>query len=452
MMMTRLTPGLLFVSVGLASACASPPRPASSPEVATIAFDRVAVVPMTGDTILPNMTVVVQGERIVHVGPAGRVPIPRGAQVIDGENRWLMPGLVDAHAHTLGPERFTRRLFLLGLTKGVTTAMILSGDSMAVALRDKYAAGADLGPTLYVAGPLAQDSLMSYEDGMRLAREYHAAGYDLIKVYNDLSRDGYRGVMLQARELRLPVVGHIVRSMDLEGVLGAGQRGIVHMEEYLHTYFGLRMSDTAHVARFDPNAIPYLAAITAQSGTYVTPTLVTWERMLALAEDLEQALTQPGIEYLGRVIGGALRRHGEGLSDRTPGQVRNHREALAFQRRMTRAFHEAGVPLLTGTDAPLGVTIPGIGLHRELQNLVNAGLSPLEALRAATRNAAEYVGRGTVFGTVEEGRRADLLLLEGNPLGSVSNAGRIKGVMVRGRWLSDERIAAELSALRESDD
>lgn len=446
---------LLMIGLGAPAAAQTPPCEPEPTQDSVFAFVGANVLPMSDDTVLIDHTVVVRNGRIAAVGPRRRITVPRSVVRIEARGRWLMPGLADAHVHTVGPPAITRRLFLIGLTQGVTTAMVLSGDTLALQLRDRFATGADLGPTLYVAGPLVEDSTMTYSEGIRLAEEYHGAGYDLIKVYNRLSRSGYRGVMLRAEQLGVPVVGHVVRSMDVEGVLGAGQRGIVHMEEYLHTYFGLKMSDTTLVAEeiLDPAAIPYLASITADAGTYVTPTLVAWEGMLALAEDLESALEKPGMAYLGKVLRDALRRHGKSAyADKFahPRQVHNLREALAFQRRMTRAFHEAGVPLVAGTDAPIAVTMPGFALRRELQHLVDAGLSPHQALTAATRNAAEYIGEGEEFGTVQIGTRADLLLLEANPREDVTAVERIAGVMTRGRWLDRQRIEAVLTCLREA--
>jgi imidazolonepropionase-like amidohydrolase len=446
---------LLIPALLLVTGCLAVPRPATTREPETIVFRNVNVIPVAGEqAILPDSTVVIRGGTIASVGREGRIAIPPEARVIDGRGRWLIPGLVDAHTHTVGPERITQRLYLLGLTQGVTGAIVLVGDPMTLGLRDKYASGAELGPTLFVASPKVEAGEMSFEQGVELAREYRDAGYDLIKVYNDLSREGYRALMLQAREARLPVVGHIVRAMDVEGVLGAGQHGIVHMEEYLYTWFGVKFSDPEQTAadKLDPAAIPYLAAITATAGTFVTPTLVTFERITALAENFDRAMAVEGIEFLGPIIGDALHRHGkETYAERfaDPRQLQNLRDALAFQRQMVGAFHRAGVPLLAGTDAPIAVTIPGYGLHRELHHLVEAGLTPLQALQTATRNAAEYLGRGDELGTVEAGKRADLILLEANPLEEITNSTKIAGVMTRGRWLGraaiDELLSTQLN-------
>lgn len=441
------------------------PQPAQD---SVFAFVGVNVIPMTRDTVLRNQTVIVRDGRIYRIGRTGRVRVPPAARVIAGQGRWLMPGLVDAHFHlaTSGGESIepvivslNQKLLSLLLARGVTSAIELgslglSGDVAGTRLhmRGEIAAGRRIGPTLYVASDKANDTTLSHAGGIQLVDEARVAGYDLIKVYNKLSKPGYRGIILRAEQTGMPVVGHVVRSVGLEGVLGSGQRGIPHLEEFLPEYFGFRITDTTEVqgSKLDPGAIPYLAGITREANVWVTPTMVTFKTMLAQAEGLNSVLSRPEVKYIPRVLMDALWGPGQNpYSPRFshPRIIGNLREALAFQNQMLRAFHHSGVPLLVGTDAPAAGVVPGYSVHEELANLVEAGLTPYEALVAATRNPAAYLGTQE-FGTVEEGRRADVLLLEANPLEDVAHAARITGVMARGRWLDSNWIAATLACLR----
>jgi imidazolonepropionase-like amidohydrolase len=417
---------------------------------------------MSRDTVLEDVTVLVDGGRIAGVGPAGALRLPSGARVIDGRGRWLMPGLADAHAHlvvTVGAapdvrarwQAVNERLLLVGLTRGVTTAVELGGvglgpdpDRVLPALRQDIAAGQRLGPTLYLATAKANDSALTRAQGMRLVDSARAGGYDLVKVYNALSREGYRGILLRAQQLGMPVVGHVVRAVGLEGTLGSGQRGIVHAEEYLPTYFPFRVTDTLQVPErvLDTAAIPYLARRTRAAGVWVTPTLVTSETVVAQAERLDSVLARPEVRRVPRPLYDALWAPGVNpyaTRFSHPRRLRNLRASLEFQRRLVGALHAAGVPLLAGSDTPAAGVVPGDALHDELRNLVGAGLTPYEALAAATRNVAAFLGTDA-FGTVEVGKRADLLLLDANPLDDVRNARRIRGVMVRGRWLPVEEL------------
>jgi hypothetical protein len=422
---------------------------------------------MTRDTVLHDMTVFVRGEQIVRISHASRTPIPPGTRVVEGRGRWLMPGLADAHAHlvvTIGAkpdlrakwQNINEQLLLLGLAQGVTTVLELGGvglgpdpDHVLPELRSDIAAGRRSGPTVYLASAKANDSTLTREQGMRLVDSARADGYNLIKVYNALSREGYRGIMLRAKQLDIPVVGHVVRSMGLEGTLGSGQRGIAHLEEYLPTYFSFRVSDTLQVPErvLNPAAIPYLARITKESAVWITPTLVTFETLLAQAENLDSVLARPEVRYIPKDLYDIL--WAPGVNPYAPRfshprRVLNLRAALDFQRNLVRALHEAGVPLLVGSDAPAAGVVPGYALHDELRNLVEAGLTPYEALVAGTRNAATYLGKDD-FGTVEVGKRADLVLLEANPLDDIKNTQRITGVMARGRWFGEADLRNLLS-------
>jgi hypothetical protein len=346
---------------------------------------------------------------------------------------------------------------MLGLSQGVTTVVELGGvglapdpDRVLPELRREISTGERFGPTIYLATAKANDSTLTRHQGVLLVDSARAEGYDLIKVYNALSREGYRGIMLRAAELNIPVAGHVVRAIGLEGTLGSGQRGIVHLEEYLYTFFPFLVTDTLQVPEriLDEAAIPYLARITRESGVFVTPTLVTFRTMLAQAENLDSVLARPEVQKVPGDLYDVLWAPGVNpYSPRFshPRIVHNLRAALAFQRQMVRVFHQAGVPLLVGSDAPAAGVVPGYSLHEELRNLVEVGLTPYEALVAATRNPAAFLGTDE-FGTVEKGKRADLLLLEDNPLLDVTNAQQIVGVVVRGRWHAIAELIAGRTA------
>lgn len=448
--------GVVLVSWGGTPASVDGQVPAAPPEFAAeslVAFVGVHVIPMDRDTVLANHTVVVSGGRIAASGPAGELPVPPGALRIAGEGRWLLPGLVDAHFHLTIHRGINEAVLLLALASGTTRVLELGGDTLSLRLRAEVAAGELPGPSMHVAGPHLRDSAMTREEGIAFVDRHQAAGYDLIKIYNQASKEGFRGVMLRARELGVPTIGHVPRSMDLEGTLGGGQRGIAHLEEYLYTYFGVRLSDSTQLAgsRLDADAIPYLAGITRAAEAWVTPTLVTFEGILALSRDLRTELGKPEIGYVPKLFYDALWAPGvNAYEDRFthPRQRDNLAVALAFQRRMVGAFHRAGVPLLAGTDALVAAVVPGFAMHEELRNLVDAGLTPYEALGAATRNAAEFMRMADEFGTVEVGKSADLLLLTANPLADIGNSDRIVGVMARGRWLPEPQLRIALERLR----
>jgi hypothetical protein len=415
---------------------------------------------MTGEPVRADMTVIVSGNKITAVGR--NIDGPAGAKVVDGRGRWLMPGLVDAHAHITNIRSIDEPLLEVALANGVTSELEMGGKNLTnpppierVRMRDEIAAGKLVGPTLYVGAPKVRDDKLTNAAGVALVDQFRAEGYDFIKVYNEVPKDGYRGILLRAHQIGMPVYGHVVRAMGLEASLGSGQRGIVHMEEFLYEYFDFRLSEIESdpTKRLDPDAIPYFAEQAKRSEVWVTPTLVFFERMTEQAEDLDAVLAHPRSKYIpGPYYRGnwVRAKNTRALSFDKPQHWRNLRAALAYQVRMTKAFADLGVPLLVGTDSVGTGTTPGFDVHEELVNLVEAGLSPQQVLVAATCSAAQYLGRED-FGTIAPGQRADILLLKGDPLQDINNTKKIEGVMANGRWFDRAALDALLEKNRRKD-
>lgn len=410
------------------------------------AFIHVRVIPMDTDQILDDHTVLIENGRIARIGPSKDIPIPSGTRTIDGRNeRYLMPGLCDSHVHVLEPDEFA-----LYVVNGVTTVRNMSGEPFHLDWRRAIADERMFGPTLVTTGPTIDSvppdgsnrAIVRTRDEAELAVELmHADGYDLLKVYSGLTPDAFDGVMRASKRLQMQVVGHLARPVGLERALAAGQASIDHAEEYLYTYF----------ANAGPEKIPDAVRITRDAGASVVPTLVAFDTIRAQVADVAAMSKRPELRFVDPAQVARWQRKDTGYQ-RTfaPSDAARLASSLAFQKALVRALHEGGVPLLAGTDAGVafGVSfvLPGFALHEELANLRACGLSPFETLRTATSNAARFLRREKEFGTVTVGSRADLVLLEKNPLEDVAHASRIAGVMLRGRWLPKE----ELGALREA--
>ncbi len=414
-----------------------------------IAFIHVNVIPINKNVVLRDMTVLVRDGKIKAVGRFGKTPIPSGAQKIDARGKYLLPGLGDMHTHFSGIESIDRTLLNLYLVNGVTTVLSLGGSPEILKLREAISAGRINGPNFYTAGPAADDANLTREAGINLVDEHKRLGYDVVKTYNRLSLEGYRGIILRSKQINMPVVGHVVRAVGLEGTLGSGQHGIVHLEEYLYTYTPFRISKTEQIPSevLSPAAIPYLAQATAKAGVWVTPTLVTFEWVLAQTENSEAAISRQEARYIPQGLFQGMWDPKVNKLGRPIEQLGNVRAAMEFQRRMVKPFQDAGVKLLLGTDAPIPAVVPGFAAHEELLNFVEAGLTPYQALEAATINPARYLGREKEFGTVEVGKRADLILLEASPIDDIKNTKKLAGVMIRGRWFSKSELAQTLSDL-----
>ncbi len=442
-------PGRIGFFMGLLLALVLPSaaqqRPAADEPV--VAFVDVNVLPMDTERVLANQTVVVEGSTIVAMGPSDRIEIPDDALEIQGNGTaYLMPGLADMHVHLAQSASSWLPLFL---ANGVTTVLNLRGSPNHLELRQSVLDGSVLGPTIYTSGPFVnQPVIQTPEDAERVVRAQKKAGYDFVKIHGKLTRETFERMMEVAREEGIPVTGHAPRNLSFNAVLDVGMPSIVHAEELLYTYF--KRQDANDEAR-----IPELAARVAEARLWLTPTLSTfgnivqqWGRQAAV----DSALAAP----LARYLHPDLVAYWTGNNPYTgrqqgPAWVKG---AYRFQFPLVKQLHEAGVRLLTGTDTPLPVLVPGFSLYDEIAVLVEAGLSRFDALQAATRNPgmhiAELVDPTERFGTVAVGQRADMILLEANPLDDLAHLKQKRGVMVRGRWLSKAALDQLLADLATS--
>ncbi|MCK4901435.1 MAG: amidohydrolase family protein, partial [Anaerolineales bacterium] len=263
------------------------------------------------------------------------------------------------------------------------------------------------------------------------------------KFYDHLSTEVYGAILDAARENGLPVVGHVPLAVGLDNVLTGGQETIEHMAGYI-----------------DPDAVEFIipedqldeyALKTSEAGVWNVVTLSEYPKSKETPAGFERLQNQPGMMYVSpgtRLLSPffylmASKSHSYADAD-YPQRI------AELNRKMVRALHEAGAGILLGTDAAQAYHLPGFSVHEELAMLVEAGLSPYEAIEAGTRNAAEAMGKSDEFGTVEVGKRADLILLENNPLTDVSYIQKRTGVMLRGRWLSEDQLQEMLASLVES--
>jgi tetratricopeptide (TPR) repeat protein/putative transposon-encoded protein len=397
---------------------------------AVVAFLNVNVVPMDAERVLEKQTVVVADGRISEIGAAGKVKVPKGALRIEGKNRYLMPGLVDMHAHLYSPLELP-----LYLANGVTTVYNLNGNQANLLWRADVAGGKLPGPTIYTCGPTIRTAQKA-EEARRLVEEQSRAGYDSIKIYNGVSKEAYDVLIAEAKKRGMLIIGHIPREPGFESVLQAGQ-AIAHAEEYVYTTFKNKTDDESR--------IPEVAARTRDAGVQVVLTFVAYDHIIKQVETLPALLAMPEMKYLAPWV-----RESWGI-DVNPYKLRLGTQgaalnkSLAFQKKLAKELHRVGVRIMTGTDAMNPGVVPGFSEHEELRHLTALGFTPFEAIRAATRYPAEFLSRTGEFGTVAAGKRADLLLLDGNPLQDIASISRPLGVMARGRWMPRAELQRMLS-------
>ena len=423
-----------------------------------VAFTDVSVIPMDEERVLENHTVVVREGRIADMGPD--VSVPDGALIVEGRGKYLVPGVAEMHAHIPSPQHgedtIERTLFLY-LSNGVTTIRGMLGHPRHLELRAQAERGEILSPRIYTSGPsLNGNSAQTPEVATKLVQDQHAAGYDLLKLHPGLSRPVFDALVAEAQRLEMPFAGHVSASVGLKPAIAARQASIDHLDGYVEALagFGDGFSQQASglfglglVEQIDVSRIPELAAATREAGTWNVPTQSLLEHLLS-AEPAEQMANRPELRYMpSATVAQWMNAKNNVLAD-AGGRDRADRY-LDVRRRLIKALHDEGAGLLLGSDAPQIFNVPGFSIHHELSALVASGLTPYEALSTGTRNAAEYFGTDE-FGIIAEGRSADLMLLEANPLDDIENLKRRAGVMVRGHWLSENEIQSRLDEIEVS--
>lgn len=464
-MTTRPHPRRSLLLTALALAALLPHRATAQ----ATAFVDVTVIPMDRDRVLEHQTVLVRDGRIASMGPAQGASIPADAVRIDGRGRFLMPGLAEMHAHVPpqgASEQLLKDIMFLYTANGVTTIRGMLGASYQLALARRLNSGEMVGPTFFVAAPsINGNTAPDPATAARLVREHKAAGYHLLKIHPGPSRATYDSTVAVARQVGITLGGHIPALVGIDHALAARQATIDHLDGYIEGSVSDAMkarlaspSDTVYPQQMwravEPAKLRDYARRTREAGVYNVPTMFLWENFTRPDTAEAIAATLPELKYAPRqwVNGWMNQKRQRTNLDRqlqvTPADAEHH---LALRRQMLKHLADAGAPILMGTDSPQMFNVPGFALHRELQVMARAGLTPFQILQSGTTTVARYAREVLQldgnFGTVAPGMRADLVLLDANPLLDVANLQRRAGVMVRGRWVSGDEIARELADL-----
>jgi imidazolonepropionase-like amidohydrolase len=461
----RKIPALLLILLLPGLLSAQPSR--------ALAFTHVTVIDVTGAPSRSDQTVIVAGNRIGAVGKSGKVRIPKDAQVVDASGKFLIPGLWDMHIHSF-TEKGWEWLFPLLIANGVTGVRELGTRlpfEQIKQIRRETLEGKILGPrygavtarVLDGTGSqvLPQTVVETEEQARSLVREYKQQGMDFIKVYNLLSREVYLAILDEAKRQKIPVAGHVPFSMTASEVSDLGQISIEHFtdiflscsrdEETLREERRQELAkgatlrpasplETRAAATYSEQKAAALAARFRRNGTWWCPTIITSGTVPAErqreGDSRLKYIPTPTQEFWRNAFNASIRN----IPNADDRKMRHQRKL-----EIVGLMHRTGVRLLAGTDAPNPYVYPGFSLHEELELLVQAGLSPLEALQTATVNPAKFLGKERELGTIEKGKLADLVLLDANPVEDISNTQRISAVVVNGRYLPKERIQALLA-------
>ena len=446
--------GLLIALALFVAAWMPPPAATAAAPAPALLLRHVRVLDFSGPATVERdgTSVLIRAGRIVAVAPDAELPAPTDARVIDGRGQTLMPGLVDMHVHVWDQAELGAYL-----ASGITTIRNLSGMPFHLDLQARIAAGELAAPRLITTGPILNGTgpnaqlnhqIVDTPEAARAAvRGQYAAGFRRLKVYSNLSRPAYQAIREEAARLDMTLAGHSPEGVrepgmphqrpfhiPFETLLDDGFVTLEHMETIV--WHGLR--DDLDESRLRP-----LARRIAAAGVPVDPTLLAYYSLLRVAETRGAYLDRPGVEYLNPFIS---EHEAAGYARWSQEDAASARRYFEFYKRAVRIFQQEGVILVTGTDAGIFTNIPGTSLITELTLLREAGLDAHQTLRAATYNAAVALGEAESAGRVAPGFRADLILIDGDPLQDVRLAGRPSAMVVAGRYLSGEALAQRRAA------
>lgn len=435
--------GVGIASTGYPSALNIPGDPPTATRI-----DNVRIVSMAPDAsrVQTGQSVLIIGGVVRAVAPAEEIDTPEGAQIIDGEGQTLLPGLIDAHVHVWDEAELAGYL-----AHGVTSVRNMSGMPFHLRLARRIESGRLLGPDLVTTGPILNSPganaqinhvmVLTAEQARAAVRAQHAAGYRTVKVYSNLRREPYEAILDEARQLGMGVTGHTPEGERLDGtpyerpfsiafrdILDDDFLTIEHTESIV--WHGLR-------DELDQEAMRALANEIARADVVVTPTLIAHDNLVRVAQSHGAYLERPGVDTINPLLQAVTRGDYEYWSARDPEDYDVPR--AAFYLAATQIMHEAGVRLIAGSDAGIFTNIPGSALTRELELLVGAGLTPYEALTAATVTAGPAIGLPD-RGQIAPGFRANLILTQSDPLTDVSAVENPSAVMLGGVWLDADAL------------
>ena len=396
---------------------------ASAQQNNALAITHATVIDCTGAPPMPNSTVVIAGGHITSVGPSDRVSIPAGAHVVDGNGKFLIPGLWDMHGHLTDA---TEDAFPLLIMNGVTGVRDMGGDLAQIdRWRSEIEKGTRVGPHIIRAGPFVDGpkegvtnrlTVRTPEEARQAVRDLKAKGVDFIKVHNALPPDAFFALMDEARKEHIPVAVHLPRGVSSAEASDAGVASLEHVETMSESALWQKGATAKTVEQAVDEILgpagQKLFQIFVKNGTWYVPTLVAYERGFVLWSNDPESL-KPRLDI--------------------------HEKNIEIVRMM----HKAGVPIMAGSDFSDWAMVPGIDLHNELALLVESGFSPLEALQTATLNPAKFLDKADTYGTIQVGRAADLVLLDMNPLEDISHTRKINAVVLGGKFYPLASIRAQ---------
>lgn len=426
----------------------------------TTVIRHVTVIPMDSERVLPDQTLVLRDGLIVAMGPAGSLAEPAEAIVIDGTGKYLMPGIAEMHAHvppsTQNPDYMSEVLFLYK-ANGITTVRGMLGHPLHLQLREQAAKGEIVSPRIFTSGPsINGQSAPSPEAVEAMVRAQKTAGYDLLKLHPGITRATFDRMVQVADEVGIDYAGHVSDFVGLPRALEVRQKSVDHLDGYMPLlvpaeknpaslpilFFGWNL-----VPHADERLIPEAVRRTREAGVWNVPTQSLIEHLLG-PDPIDELASRPEMAYVPPQMLQGWKAAKQGYLDNPNFSVELGIEFIRLRRALIAEMNRQGAGLLLGSDAPQIFNVPGFAIHHEMRMMVESGMTPYEVLRAGTVNVAVYFDELETAGTVATGKRADLVLLDANPLADITAMKGVQAVWMGGFPLMKEEIDSRLEQIR----
>lgn len=405
-----------------------------------LVIENVNILPLTGNVVLYNHDVWVNNGIISKIVKHRKEITDKTVDRINGTDKFLIPAFTDAHVHYGNNEKLFSLYDSLYLHNGVLHVFALNGNKKVIAHRDAINKGKTQGPEIFCSSPPVNDPMLSKESAKALVDTLYTTGYNFIKVYSYLSKDGFEAIDREAAYVGMRIIGHVPLKVGTWRVLRSTQSLISHAEEFMYNEpIHYMMGDVVTDKPINRRGITSIADSVRKYKKAVSPTLIAFASIISAAKmdsTDSQLSSHKKYECISKEWNWDFKSNPYARKFVSSMSKRRLQTGYEFQNALVKAFNAKGVLLLAGTDAPtIPGLVPGESLHRELQKMVNAGLSNFEALRSATVNAAAFIGMSDKFGTIEVNKEGSFILLNQNPLLAIKNTLSIANVIVKGNIL-----------------
>ena len=441
---------LLFAMLSCAS---------QSPSGETV-FTKVNVIPMNEEKVIKNQDVVVMNGVITAIGESGKVKYNKNARLIDANGKYLISGLAEMHAHVPPVDDIEpmKEVLTLFLCNGITTIRGMLGHPRHLELRSKIQSGEIIGPHFYTSGPSFNgNSVKTPEAGAEMVRNQKQAGYDFLKLHPGLTKENFAAIAKTAKEVNIPFAGHVSFDVGVWRAIEAGYASIDHLDGFVESLVPgidtIKEQQTGPFAMYiaknaDEKRIPALMKGLKEKNIWVVPTQALAERWFSPDKDADAFAREPEMIYMKEETLKNWITNKKNLMANPNYKSEEIKKFVAIRRKLIYECQRNGVGLLLGSDGPQVFNVPGFSVHHELKYMVDAGLTPFQALQSGTVNVAKYFSL-TNSGMIKVGYVSDMVLLDASPLENIENTKKIAGVMLGNKWLAKDVIKTDLKMLEK---